>query len=79
MSASRQVYEAAPRDASWYANPNTSSFKVVHIDNGEGLAACNSHMLLGVPRWADAQQVPTLARCRRFACQARFTENERVS
>lgn len=68
------THRAAPRDASWYRHPDTSRFKVVHVDNGDEFAACDSRVPLGVPTWADAADVPRRIRCRRTACSRRFYE-----
>lgn len=67
------MLSAAPRDASWYNHPDVYSFKVVHADNGDAFAACNSRMLLtDSPRWNDSREVPEDSRCRRRACTAAF-------
>lgn len=63
---------AAPRDASWLEHPNVSSFKVVHVDNGDEFALCNTGVPLGVPTWANAAEVPKRIRCRRKACAAAY-------
>lgn len=71
--------KAAPRDASWYNHPNVTSFKVVHADNGDEFARCNSQMILGGPVWADAAEVPKNVRCGRAACAAAFAEADRAN
>lgn len=63
---------AAPRDASWYRNPNVSGFKAVHVDDGDEFAKCDSHMMLGSTIWEDAADVPEGIRCRRAACRIAF-------
>ncbi|MDF2915873.1 MAG: hypothetical protein K0S70_90 [Microbacterium sp.] len=64
---------AAPRDASWWQHPDVHSFKVVHADNGDAFAQCNTGQpLCDSPRWEDAREVPAGARCRRRACAAAF-------
>lgn len=67
-------HKAAPRDASWYSHPNVTAPKVVHVDNGDEFAACDSGVLLGTPTWEDAAEVPRRIRCRRLACGRRFDE-----
>lgn len=66
--------KAAPRDASWYDRPDTHSFKVVHVDNGDEFALCNTGVPLGVPTWLDAAEVPRRMRCRRRACAAAYAK-----
>lgn len=68
---------AAPRDASWYRNPNTSGARVVHAEAvGEDLfAACSRWILLSeAVLWQDSTEVPRDLRCRRRACQRRYLE-----
>ena len=66
---------AASRDASWYNHPDTHSFKVVHVDNGDGLAACNQRMPLSDGlRWPAAGDVPEKIRCRRKACADAYSK-----
>jgi hypothetical protein len=66
------VLSAAPRDASWFAKPNVSSFKVVHANNGDDFAVCMPVPLCDSPRWEDSREVPPNVRCRRRSCAKAF-------
>jgi len=64
---------AAPRDASWYDNPDTHGLKVEHVDNGESNAVCNKSVILDTTyAYENASEVPYANRCSRAACKKAF-------
>lgn len=69
MSDQEQPQFAAPRDASWYRRPNTTSVKKMHVSNGYGAALCNATMPLDESLSLELSEVPHSRRCMQARCR----------
>jgi hypothetical protein len=79
VTASESV-RVAPRDASWYDNPNVEWPRVYHaIISPPYVAACNRYVMLVAEAECAATANPGM-NCRRRACLIRWqTSNEGVT
>lgn len=61
---------ASPRDASWYAQPNVRSVKMIHVVADDGLSSrCGNPMLDVDGHLFPAAEVPERRRCQRSGCR----------
>lgn len=64
------------RDASWYNNPDTTTSKVYHCDDGRMASCCNANMLLSEYTEIDHTEVLPTQLCGRAACKNQRNYNQ---